>query len=114
MERNQKTVLALIGCALAGAGALVVLCLAAAGGYLFLQRRQTSLPPSQAYPDVQRISVEDAYAAYLDGTAVFVDARPESDYERRHIPGALSIPLDEVGRRMDELDPQAWIITYCV
>jgi 3-mercaptopyruvate sulfurtransferase SseA len=63
--------------------------------------------------EVPRTSLEEAKAAYDNGTAIFVDVRAVSSYEEGHIPGALSIPLTEIERRMGELDPEQWIIPYC-
>ena len=65
------------------------------------------------YPKVKRISLADAKAAYDLGNAVFVDVRGEPYYSQGHIPGALSIDGDELKERMNELDPEAWIIIYC-
>lgn len=65
------------------------------------------------YPDVPRVSLSDAKKAYDDGTAVFVDVRDSASYRQSHIPGALSIPLDELASRENELNPSDWIITYC-
>lgn len=63
--------------------------------------------------EVPRVSLEEAKAA-LDGkTAVFLDVRAAGSYAASHIPGALSIPLNELEGRLDELDPADWIITYC-
>lgn len=64
------------------------------------------------YPEIPRVSVADAKAAYDIGTAVFVDVRDGGEYALSHIPGALSIPLTELPSRMNELDPSAWIIPY--
>jgi len=65
------------------------------------------------YPQVERVSVEDAKAAYDAGTAVFVDVRGDDLYNESHIPGALSIDEGQLESRYTELDPNAWIITYC-
>jgi hypothetical protein len=65
------------------------------------------------YPKVQRISLADAKAAYDLGNAIFVDVRGEPYYSQGHIPGALSIDEDELEGRLNELNPKAWIITYC-
>lgn len=65
------------------------------------------------FPTVERISLEDAKKAYDDGTATFVDVRDAQSYDQGHIPGALSIPIEEIPVRKDELEPNAWIITYC-
>jgi 3-mercaptopyruvate sulfurtransferase SseA len=62
---------------------------------------------------VERVSLADAKAALDAGTAVFVDVRSAAEYEQGHIPGALWIPGTELEDRLGELDPSAWIITYC-
>lgn len=59
-----------------------------------------------------RISVEDAWRRYQDGTAVFVDVRPRTAYEQSHIPGAISLPLSELGRRLKELPGDRLIVFY--
>jgi 3-mercaptopyruvate sulfurtransferase SseA len=65
------------------------------------------------FPTVERVSLEDAKKAFDDGTATLVDVRDGQSYDQGHIPGALSIPLEEISVQKDELDPNAWIITYC-
>jgi 3-mercaptopyruvate sulfurtransferase SseA len=62
---------------------------------------------------VPRVNLPDAKRAYESGSAIFVDVRDESSYESSHIPDALSIPLSALPDRADELDRNAWIITYC-
>lgn len=64
------------------------------------------------YPQIQRVSLTDAKAAYDNGSAVFVDVRDADTYAQQHIPGALSIPLAELADRTGELNPGDWIITY--
>jgi 3-mercaptopyruvate sulfurtransferase SseA len=67
----------------------------------------------ETYPEIERVSLEDAKAALDAGTAVFVDVRGVDAYNLSHIPGSLSIPLAELESRLGELDPNQWIITYC-
>jgi 3-mercaptopyruvate sulfurtransferase SseA len=62
---------------------------------------------------VQRVTPEEAKAAFDSGAAVFLDVRSHTIYLQSHIPGALSIPLAELKPRIAELDPGQWIITYC-
>jgi rhodanese-related sulfurtransferase len=57
--------------------------------------------------------VGDAKAALEIQNAIFLDPRGEPFYSEGHIPGAISIPEDELEARLGELDPDAWIITYC-
>ncbi len=65
------------------------------------------------YPEIPRVSLEDAKAAFEAGTAVFVDVRGADVFAMSHIPGSLSIPLADLESRLAELDPNQWIITYC-
>jgi len=70
--------------------------------------------PNVAAPqEVERVTLEEGKAALDSGAALFLDVRSQSSYAAGHIPGALSIPLDELEARMGELDPEQWIITYC-
>ena len=61
---------------------------------------------------VARVSLEDAKAAFDAGSAVFLDVRASTSYESTHIPGAVSIPANELPNRMGELERGAWIIPY--
>lgn len=45
--------------------------------------------------------------------ALLLDVRPVVEYEAAHIPGALSIPYDELRGRLAELPPSKLIIAYC-
>lgn len=65
------------------------------------------------FPDIERVTLQDAYQAYQDQSAVFVDVRGDPFYFQAHIPGALNISLNDLPNRVQELDPSAWIITYC-
>jgi rhodanese-related sulfurtransferase/predicted transcriptional regulator len=51
---------------------------------------------------------------HLDaGDVLLLDARPRLEYDAGHLPGAISIPLDELPRRLDELPTDQLIVTYC-
>ena len=52
-------------------------------------------------------------AAYDLEQAVFIDTRGDPYFSQGHIPGAISMTEDEVLSRLSDLDPNAWIITYC-
>ena len=69
--------------------------------------------PAIPYPEIKRISLGDAKAAFELKSAVFIDVRGEPYYSDAHIPGAISMTYDEMSSRMGELDKNAWIITYC-
>jgi 3-mercaptopyruvate sulfurtransferase SseA len=65
------------------------------------------------YPEIERVTLADSKAALEAGTAVIVDVRSAEAYAASHIAGALSLPINEIDARQTELDPAAWIITYC-
>jgi 3-mercaptopyruvate sulfurtransferase SseA len=69
-------------------------------------------PPASA-AEVERVSPDAARAALDQNRAVFLDVRTREEYQQSHIPGAVSIPLDELPTRLSELSAQDWIITYC-
>ena len=46
--------------------------------------------------------------------ALIVDVRPAADFQGGHFPGALSLPLDELGGRIAELgERDRPIVVYC-
>jgi len=67
----------------------------------------------ETYPEIPRVSLEDAKAALDAGSAIFVDVRSAEAYQGGHIAGAINIPLAELEARLGELDQAQWIITYC-
>ena len=42
-----------------------------------------------------------------------IDVRPEDEYAAGHLPGARSIPVDELEAHLDQLDPEREIVAYC-
>jgi rhodanese-related sulfurtransferase/predicted transcriptional regulator len=44
---------------------------------------------------------------------VLLDVRPEEEYEAGHIPGAVSIPLKELKKRVKELPKSKQVVAYC-
>lgn len=73
----------------------------------------SSLPESEAA--VPRVGLEEAFAAWASGAAVFVDVRNQQVYDISHIPGATLIPLGEFENNISDISlaKDAWIITYC-
>ena len=48
-----------------------------------------------------------------DGQVLVLDVRPAAEYSARHIPGALSLPHDQLAARLAELPAGAEIVAYC-
>lgn len=47
------------------------------------------------------------------GDAIVLDVRPEDEYHRGHIHNAISIPLDQLEKRIRELSKKQEIVAYC-
>jgi rhodanese-related sulfurtransferase len=48
-----------------------------------------------------------------EGAVTVLDVRPEDEYRAGHIPGALSVPLDQLERLLSELPREQEIVAYC-
>jgi 3-mercaptopyruvate sulfurtransferase SseA len=72
-----------------------------------------NLNSSIPYPEIPRVSLETAKAAFDTKRAVFVDARSASSYSEGHIPGALLMNEEDLNGFKEDLDLSTWIITYC-
>ena len=59
------------------------------------------------------IGREELLAQAERGEVLALDVRPREEYEAGHIPGALSIPLDELRARLDELPAGQEVVAYC-
>jgi len=100
---------------LIGGGLLLVIA-----AFLFATQTASPAPTPAAasheeetYPEIPRVSLDEAKAALDAGTAVIVDVRSAEAYAGGHIAGAVNVPLAELESRLGELDKAQWIITYC-
>ena len=48
-----------------------------------------------------------------DGEVTVLDVRPSEEYRAGHIPGALSVPLSELRKRLAELPKNREVVAYC-
>jgi rhodanese-related sulfurtransferase/DNA-binding MarR family transcriptional regulator len=56
----------------------------------------------------------DELAARLDqGGVVVLDVRPPAEFGAGHIPGARSVPIDELRQHLDALPSDAEVVAYC-
>lgn len=70
--------------------------------------------PIPSPPDIPRISPEEVKALLDAGSnIVIIDTRSRGEYERVHIAGAISIPLEETAQRYRELQGYDEVVTYC-
>jgi rhodanese-related sulfurtransferase/DNA-binding transcriptional ArsR family regulator len=47
------------------------------------------------------------------GEVTLIDVRPREEYVAAHIPGAISVPLTDLGKRLGELPKRLDIVAYC-
>jgi rhodanese-related sulfurtransferase/DNA-binding transcriptional ArsR family regulator len=63
--------------------------------------------------DLEAIPREELLRRVREGRVVVVDVRPPEEYRAGHVAGALSIPVDEIDRRLSELPARKEIVAYC-
>lgn len=62
---------------------------------------------------LEPIGLEELRQRLKRGDALLLDVRPAHEFEAHHLPGARSIPLDELEARVHELPRDQTIIAYC-
>ena len=62
---------------------------------------------------LQPVTLAELRRRLRDGSATVIDVRPRSEYEAAHIPGALSVPVEELKRRMKDLPKSREVLAYC-
>ena len=69
----------------------------------------------QFFTSVQSMNSEEA-KEFMNGKSpdefTLLDVRQPGEYEKNHIPGAKLIPIGELDRRLDEIDPSKPVLTY--
>jgi rhodanese-related sulfurtransferase len=63
--------------------------------------------------DLEPIDREALVKRVRTGEVVVLDVRPAEEYRAGHVPGALSIPIRELKRRLSELPKSQEIVAYC-
>lgn len=81
---------------------------------LLVSCQNPAASPPATLSQVPRIKPQEL-KAWLDAgeDVIVVDVLSRESYERRHIPGALSIPLSELEERHSELSKKMKIVLYC-
>lgn len=63
--------------------------------------------------DIQRVDGKELLRRARRGEVVVLDVRPAIEYEAGHIASAVSIPHNELKRRVSELPKNREIVAYC-
>ncbi|WP_263789972.1 ArsR/SmtB family transcription factor [Salinibacter sp.] len=63
--------------------------------------------------EMEALSPDELETRLQDDDVVVLDVRPEEEYETGHIPGARSIPVDQIEEHLGELPEDKEIVAYC-
>ncbi|RZL78115.1 MAG: metalloregulator ArsR/SmtB family transcription factor [Rhodococcus sp. (in: high G+C Gram-positive bacteria)] len=63
--------------------------------------------------DTEHVSKDQLLERARSGKVTVLDVRPREEYAAGHIPGAVSIPLDELADHLAELPEDQEIVAYC-
>jgi rhodanese-related sulfurtransferase len=63
--------------------------------------------------EFEGISADELRERLGNNEVVLLDVRPAVEYQAGHLPEAVSIPLDELERRLHELPPDRTVVAYC-
>ena len=65
------------------------------------------------YDNITALELKQRMDDKSDDAFIILDIRDEATYKKGHIPGAINIPLKELGYRLFSLDKTKEIIVYC-
>jgi len=73
-------------------------------------------PPPETAPGI--VAIDEVLADLADGSAHFIDAREDHDYQEGHIRGAISLPSSAIYERIDDVygagvSAEDKVIVYC-
>ena len=77
------------------------------------QRRLAYFAVDGGLVDDRVLGRDELVASPADRRPTLVDVRPLPEYDAGHIPGAVSVPLDELEARAGELPRDAEVVAYC-
>jgi rhodanese-related sulfurtransferase len=62
---------------------------------------------------MESVTIDQLIKKIKNGKVTILDVRPEAEYRSGHIADSISIPFDELSRRLKELPKRNEIIAYC-
>jgi rhodanese-related sulfurtransferase/DNA-binding transcriptional ArsR family regulator len=63
--------------------------------------------------ELEALPREELLRRAREGSVMVIDVRPPEEYRAGHIRGAVSLPLDQLERRIRELPARKEIVAYC-
>lgn len=63
--------------------------------------------------ELEPLTLNELFTRLHDPELIILDVRPQLEYKQGHIPGARSIPIEELENRLSELPKEQEIVAYC-
>ncbi|XDD50562.1 ArsR/SmtB family transcription factor [Leptospira sp. WS92.C1] len=63
--------------------------------------------------ELNELEYKDFLKKVVSKDIILIDVRPENEYNSGHVPGSISIPLNELKSRMETLPKRKKIVAYC-
>jgi rhodanese-related sulfurtransferase len=63
--------------------------------------------------EMEPVSIDELRRRLREGDITVIDVRPEEEFRSGHIPGALSIPVAQLKRRLAEIPKKREVVAYC-
>jgi hypothetical protein len=106
MHDNLRFVIAIVS---------VVFALGCSRGHTILNsdRRLNGVEQKTTTESVRRISVGHLRQLVTERSAEIISVMEQFSFDRTHIKGARSIPLEELRQRVHEIPRDRLIVTYC-
>jgi rhodanese-related sulfurtransferase/DNA-binding transcriptional ArsR family regulator len=76
-------------------------------------RYLSTTPAGDTGEDIEHVGSDELLRRAQAGEVVVLDVRPALEYAAAHIPGALSIPIDELPARLAEIPATTEVVAYC-
>jgi len=67
----------------------------------------------KARDQLEAVPHEELLRRTREGSVVVIDVRPPEEYRAAHIPGAVSVPLEELEARIRQLPARKEVVAYC-
>jgi rhodanese-related sulfurtransferase/DNA-binding transcriptional ArsR family regulator len=62
---------------------------------------------------LEPVSRKELVKRLKDKSVLLLDVRPEDEFAQGHLPGALNVPLAQLGKQLSKLPKRAQIVAYC-
>ncbi|OPA73077.1 ArsR family transcriptional regulator [Paenibacillus selenitireducens] len=63
--------------------------------------------------EIEGVSLQDLKKRMENGEVLLLDVRPKDEFEKAHIPGAISIPIEELEEKLASLPSNCDVVAYC-